>query len=182
MDSINLTNCKYATWNRFSKIHISDKLSFLNVNKFSLASKFDDFYALLSILKKTHNFYSGHGKTWLKASIDYLLELDGYKSCNLYRKESDTGGWIKLYYRDDITVNLVEEYNGMHESCETILIDAKIPKCGRIKVCALYRPPSWSISSFCRPSVEMALSSTRLAQWCDPFHVIRKRVHAISKG
>ena len=35
----------------------------------------------------------------------------------------------------------VVEYSGIHESCETILIDTKIPKCGRIKLCALNRPP-----------------------------------------
>ena len=147
METLDIPNCEYASWNKFAKVYMNDELSFLNVNMFSLASKFDDFHALLSKLKHRITFIV-ITETWLKASNDFLLELEGYKSCNVYREESETGGGIKLFYREDVTVNQVEEYCGIHESCETLLIDAKIPNCGRIKVCALYRPPRRSLSSF----------------------------------
>ena len=115
---------------------------------FSLISNFNNFHALLSTLRHRITFIV-ITETWLKASNDFLLKLEGFKSCNVYREKSEIGGDIKLYYREDVTLDQVEEYCAIHESCEALLIHAKKnPNCCRIKVCALYRPPKSSLSNF----------------------------------
>ena len=70
METIDIPNCEYSSWNKFAKVYRNDELSFLNANMFSSALKFDDFHALLSKLEHLITFIV-ITESWLKDWNDF---------------------------------------------------------------------------------------------------------------
>ena len=86
-------------------------------------------------------------ETWLNVNSDYLFELDSYKSHNIYRNNR-IGGGIKVYYLGHICTRVLDDFTGSSGPCESILINANVPGCGKMMIFGIYRPPSNSVTEF----------------------------------
>ena len=86
-------------------------------------------------------------ETWLTNDKDRSFELNGYKSHSLYRS-NQVGGGIKLHYLDYISVNIIYEFTGIGESCESISCIANISGYGKVNIVCIYRPPGKNFEIF----------------------------------
>ena len=138
--------CQDIGWGNRIFNTFGKNLSVLCINMRSMANKFSELSSYLN--RSKHNFsFIVLVETWLNASSDVGLELDGYKSLSLYR-DVGVGGGIKIYHRDNISVVEVPNFTGCFLSCECLIIKAKVPNSGTIYLGGLYRPPQKSINLF----------------------------------
>ena len=79
--------------------------SLLGFNIRSIRRNFSSFLAFLNCLNFNFKFIYLI-ETWLTESIDYSFNLVNYNTVNVYR--SNHSGGIKIYYRNDITIQLIE--------------------------------------------------------------------------
>ena len=138
--------CQDIGWGNRIFNTFGKNLSVLCINMRSMANKFSELSSYLNRSKHSFSFIV-LVETWLNASSDVGLELDGYKSLSLYR-DVGVGGGIKIYHRDNISVVEVPNFTGCFLSCECLIIKAKVPNSGTIYLGGLYRPPQKSINLF----------------------------------
>ena len=53
-----------------------------------------------------------------------------------------------MYYLDYISVNIIHEFTGIGESCESIYCRANISGYGKVNIISIYRPPGKNFESF----------------------------------
>ena len=76
---------------------------------------------------------------WLTNELDFLFSLDGYNEFNQYRNSH--GGGIKIYIRDSLKVNFLDEYcltSNLYESLVGEIIISGI----KFVICCIYKPPT----------------------------------------
>ena len=139
-------DCSYLEWNNVSgKIH-QNSLSCLSVNARSYIGKYGELVSYLSALSEKFSFVT-ITETWLNEANDKSLEIDGYKSLSVYRTDR-MGGGIKFYYLDFIDIKVIEEFTGMNQSSESLVVRARIPGIGNAVIGSFYRPPDKPVNLF----------------------------------
>ena len=148
MDSENAysPDCAEVSWNVFGKQVVNGKLSVLSVNVRSIKGKFNEILSCLSSLKGKITFII-ITETWLNEDCDSLFEIDGYKSCSIYRNGCQGGG-IKLFYLEHINIQIVDEFTSISGPCESLFVTATVPGYGRLGILGIYRPPNRPIRDF----------------------------------
>ena len=130
-------NCKDIFWSELDSCIQENNLSCLTVNGRSIGNKFSNLLAKLNIAKKRFTFIV-ITETWLKSDSDFVLEIDGYKSCSIVRPTKRAGG-IKLYYLDYISIEVINRFTVIKDSYESLFLKAAIPGIGSIFVGGVYR-------------------------------------------
>ena len=123
----------------------NNQLSCLSINIRSIRKNFNSFKSFLLFVRFRFMFIV-ITETWLNECIDRGFDLPGYNSLNTYRDGS--GGGIKIYYHDSLSVKVVEQYSGILPTHEALTIKASIPLIGEIYLLGIYRPPNNSINAF----------------------------------
>ena len=78
---------------------------------------------------------------------DRALGLQGYKSHSIYRNIRISGG-VKVYYLEHLNVNILHEFTGINDCCESIALCANITGFGKLNLICVYRPPGNPFNSF----------------------------------
>ena len=118
----------------------------LSINSHSLSKKYAELHAYLSLIASRFIFIVVV-ETWLTEFRDKALEIQGYKSHAIYRLNQTSGG-IKLYYRDHLTLNVIDQFTGIFDSCQCITAKASIREFGTINIIYVYRPPCKPLTHF----------------------------------
>ena len=160
--------CSLVRWNELGKQLVKHDVSILSVNAHSIKKpgKFAEFLSYLDTSGVNFAFIVVV-ETWLKYELSPLFEIEGYSSKSVCRSNRNGGG-IKLFYRNEISGEVIDEFSGVLDSCESLIFRANMPIFGNIIVCCVYRPPDQSADEFCN-------FSARLLDYCgdSPALVIR---------
>ena len=140
-----IPDCRRTTFDLVSS-ELFQKISVLNINIRSIANKFSEFSAHLSLMKNKFSFIIVT-ETWLQDSIDFTFELDGYTSVSLNRV-GRRGGGIKVFHQNSISSSIINDLTTQSDTCERIFLRANIPSLGTFVLGAIYRPPSVPILPF----------------------------------
>ena len=82
-------------------------------------------------------------ETWLKYEFNPYLEIDYFLSQNVCCSNRRKRG-INLFYRQEISGEVIDEISDVLDSYGTLVFRAGIPVFGNIKVCCRCRPPGKS--------------------------------------
>ena len=139
--------CNYLSLNEFndSGIGNANNYSILNINVRSLKKHFTELQTFLHICKCTFSFIV-ICETWLNDDYDSLFNIDGYLFYSLCRK--DNYGGIRLYYRDNLNVELLKDFTEINGSCEILSARLVLQSENDIDLLCVYRPPSGSMTDF----------------------------------
>ena len=132
------------------KIPITNRTQFsiININVRSLAKNFGLLLSLLKISKMQYTIIV-LTETWLKDSDDTLFNIPGYEHISVNRRDSETGGGLRIYYSTSINfIATNEKLTGIHDSHECLSAEFNIDKKYKLHVIGIYRPPKSNIKSF----------------------------------
>ena len=138
--------CDYYQWCELAPVINTSKLSVISINIRSLASKFAELCAQLTRTKNKFTFVV-IVETWLTKEKDRALELQGYKSHSICRNNR-IGGGVKVYYLEHLNVNILHEFTGINDYCESIALCGYITGFGKLNLICVYRPPGKPFNSF----------------------------------
>lgn len=147
IDEIYSSDCSIQNWSSATKLVGEKTLSFLSLNIHSLPGKFTELLAHLDSIKTEFKFIF-ITETYLNESTENLYNIPGYKSVSLSRSNR-TGGGIKLYYKEELMLQICGEFTSNTGACERLIVSSTIPGIGNIFICGVYRPPHSSVSDFC---------------------------------
>ena len=86
-------------------------------------------------------------ETWLNSSItDGELQLPGFSCIRQRRRENRSGGGVIIYVCEGLSYRVRDDL--MIGENECIWIELTRPKCKRVLICCIYRPPETDISKF----------------------------------
>ena len=132
---------EYCDWNDANSNFGDNCLSVLSINSHSLLKISRSIHAYRSLTASRFTFIVVV-ETWLADFRDKALEIQGYKSHAIHRLNQTSAGGIKLYYRDHVTINVIDQFTGIFDSCESISAKANIRGFGMYdKYICVYRPP-----------------------------------------
>ena len=106
MSNIGDISCVSTSWAEVGRKLVG--LSFITANLRSMSHKFGGFLGCLEKMKNKPTFITVT-ETWLNSNNDFMLEIPGYKSNSLYRR-TGSGGGIKVYFRETISVEVIYDY------------------------------------------------------------------------
>ena len=132
-DLENNTVCKTSEW---AKLPYYNNLTVCCINARSLVSNFSSLITYLSMVKFKFTFII-IVETWLNKNKDVGYEIDGYKSYSIYR-ENRRGGGIKIYYQENIQVQMVNNFSILSDDIECLFLEASIPSLKRNYIAGLY--------------------------------------------
>ena len=100
-----------------------DTFSFFHMNIRSCRQNFSQLQLFLStvLFKFTVIILT---ETWLSESSDFLCELDGYNSFATHR--NNHGGGIKIFVRDSISINIINEMSFINDLYESLTCEKKV--------------------------------------------------------
>ena len=145
-DINNSSACEYISWSTLSSKLGNNRVSVLSLNIRSLTGKFAELLAHIYKLKNKFTFVV-IVETWLTPDKDRALEIAGYRSHAIYRTDQ-IGGGIKLYYLENVNIDVLDQYTGCVDSCEILTVKASVPGFGNVNVVCVYRPPGKPINQF----------------------------------
>ena len=140
----NNTVCNYIEW---SKLPDYNSLTVLSVNARSLVSNFSSLVSYLSTVNFKFTFIIVV-ESWLNKNKDIGYEIDGYKSHSIYRDDNRRGGGIKIYFLENISVNVVNNFTVVNDDLECLILEASIPSLKNFFIGGIYRPPGSNINNF----------------------------------
>ena len=140
----NNTVCNYIEW---SKLPDYNSLTVLSVNARSLVSNFSSLVSYLSTVNFKFTFIIVV-ESWLNKNKDIGYEIDGYKSHSIYRDDNRRGGGIKIYFLENISVNVVNNFTVVNDDLECLFLEASIPSLKNFYIGGIYRPPGSSTNNF----------------------------------
>ena len=140
----NVTVCNYTSW---STLPSSNNFTILCVNARSLVSNFASLLSYLSTVNFMFDFIIII-ESWLKKDRDVGYEIEGYKSHSIYRDDNRRGGGIKIYHRNYICAQVVNNLTVLNDDTESLFLEASIPSLKKFYIGGLYRPPDSNINNF----------------------------------
>ena len=141
---MDISSC--INWGDVSTEFCENGLSVIHINMRSIGNKFNELVAHLNAIEKKFSLII-LCETWLSIDRDVGYELDGYKSRAVYRI-SRSGGGIKVFYLDHLSVNFAENFSGCFDDYECLLLKIMVPNFGKLNVCAIYRIPNTDFNNF----------------------------------
>ena len=149
VDDDNFPNvpCSYYSPDNLNS-HVSKyknrSFSMINFNIRSCRKNFASFLAFICLISINFSIIV-LCETWLNANIDYGFEMDNYNQFNIYR--NSMGGGIKILCDSSLRVKMLNEYSFISGVFEILTLSV-IGSNFTYLICAVYRPPSASISQF----------------------------------
>ena len=138
IENIVLSRCDYVNFEGIPSLSPTCKFSILLFNIRSCRKNFLDFtchfqeyfckYSCIALVE-----------TWLTNEFDSLFAISGFKSYNIYRTKN--GGGIRLYFRNNLTVQIIPEFSLIADTCEMLTVEVSCPD-KRIILSVFYHPPT----------------------------------------
>ena len=131
-------NCSYMCVDELSPFIFGVSLSILMINIRSCRRNFDHFIENFQniILKFSCIILT---ETWLTSDLDNIFNISGFHCYDLYRNHY--GGGIKLYVKDCIKTNIVNNFTMLNELCEILTVELLLDN-HRAILTAIYHPPT----------------------------------------
>ena len=86
-------------------------------------------------------------EVWLTNYNENLFEIPNFNHISL-KRENKRGGGIRIYFRENVTVNRVDNLSQVYESLELLLVNVTLNHNFNFLLAGVYRPPNCSLMQF----------------------------------